>query len=308
MVLQQSLEYKKTVGISSVSEGSPLYLSFDYRATSEYTDSSITNAHLEIHDEVTGETLYDYVLFDGGTRDSGWQSYNADISSSVSEHDFITVWLYMNDYLSGDFDQQNWYDNITLGTQNQQMTPIGEQSSTGSDDDSLPLSVTITTQSITTSNESFVFSGTSVNADIVALYIDGAHAGFTTTPGNDGNWSFTVELEIGENILGVVVANSNDMTSTDDITITLDTTPSPSINQPQTPTSDDSLTLTGIAQAGTILTLTQNNVQLDSVPVDANGTWSVTVTLSNGPNTFTAVTTDESGNQSTPSIPVIVHL
>ena len=299
----------KTVNISSIDNNSPLYLSFDYRATSSFPDVILTNTHLEVYDEVTGETLHNESLIAGGTRDSGWQRYSTDISSITSGYDSIKIVLYVSDRAYGDFGQQNWYDNITLGTQNQQMTPIGQQPRTGSDDDSLPLSVTITTQPITTSNESFVFSGTSVNADIVALYIDGRHAGFTTTPDNDGNWSFTVELEIGENVLGVVAVNDDDMVSPVDITVTLDTTIPPAINQPsQITTSDDSLTLTGIAQAGSIVILNHNNIQLEPVTVDTDGTWSFTVILSEGNNVFYAVTTDEAGNQSVISEPIVIIL
>ena len=115
-------------------------------------------------------------------------------------------------------------------------------------------------------------------------------------------------LTEGDNILGVTAANDGDMFSPDDIIVTLDTT-TPTINQPYPATTNDStITLTGTAQVGSIVTLNQNNIQLEPVPVNDDGIWSLTVTLTEGFNTFTAVSTDESGNQSTPSIPVLIIL
>ncbi len=116
---------QKTVDISSV-DGSPLYLSFDYRATSNYAASSVTNTRLNISDGVTGETLHSEGLIAGGTRDSGWQSYNTDISTMTSGHDSITIQLYLSDSWSTNWNQQNWYDNITLSTIQPEQTPQGQ--------------------------------------------------------------------------------------------------------------------------------------------------------------------------------------
>ena len=106
----------KIVDISSINNNSPLYLSFDYRATSVYPDVTLTNTHLEVYDEVTGDKLYTEALIVEGTRDSGWQRYSTDISSITSGYDSIKIVLHVSDRGYGDFDQQNWYDNITLGT------------------------------------------------------------------------------------------------------------------------------------------------------------------------------------------------
>ena len=62
---------QKTKDISSINNDSPLYLSFDYRATSIYVSSSVTNTHLGIYDGVTGESLHSERLIAGGTHDSG---------------------------------------------------------------------------------------------------------------------------------------------------------------------------------------------------------------------------------------------
>ena len=306
----------QTIDISSIDSNSPLYLSFDYRTTSNFAVSSVTNTHLGIHDGVTGIQLHSESLIAGGTLDSGWQSYNTDISSITSGHDSITIRLYLMIHGLQITNQQNWYDNVILGTEQQ---PIGQSSPIPSkpitpnfDNDDVTLSVIITTQTSTVSNESFTFSGTSNNADQVALYREGTYTNNWVAPDEYGDWSFDVTLSEGENVLGVVVANDHDFTSTDDIIVTLDTTippAPPAINQPsQITTNDDSLTLTGTAQAGSIVILNHNNIQLEQVTVDTDGTWSFTVTLSEGTNVFIAFATDESGNQSTPSVPVIIIL
>ena len=76
----------------------------------------------------------------------------------------------------------------------------------------------------------------------------------------------------------------------------------------QAPTNDNSITLTGTAQAGSVLTLNQNNIQLEPVPVNDDGIWSFTVILIDGQNVFYAISTDESGNSSTPSDLVLITL
>ena len=218
----------KTVDITSVSEDSSLYLSFDYRATSNYVASSITNTRMGIYDGVTGETLHHESLIAGGVGDSGWQSYNTDISSMTSGHDSITIRLYLNDSWIAYWNQQNWYDNITLGTEQQ---PIGQQSPTpsetyapSSNDDDVTLSATITTRTSTVNTaESFIINGTSKNADQIGLYREGTYTNNWVAPDDYGYWSFDVTLNEGENILGVNVINGDGaMFSPNDIIITLE--------------------------------------------------------------------------------------
>ena len=215
----------KTVDISSIDNNSPLYLSFDHRAKSGYAASSVTSIHLHISDGVTGETLHSESLIAGGTLDSGWQSYNTDISSMTSGHDTITIRLYLNDSWTTNWNQQNWYDNVILGTEQQ---PVGQSSTiipseniTPNSDD-VTLSAIITMPSNFTVNaELFVINGTSNNADQIALYREGTYTNNWTTPDEYGDWSFDVILTEGDNVLGVVVAKPGDMFSPDDIVITL---------------------------------------------------------------------------------------
>ncbi len=85
----------------------------------------------------------------------------------------------------------------------------------------MPLSATITTQSVTVSNELFTFSGTSTNAVEVALYIEGEFNRSIVYPDSSGDWSFDVILDEGENALGVVVTKPGQMFSPDDIIVIL---------------------------------------------------------------------------------------
>ena len=89
-----------------------------------------------------------------------------------------------------------------------------------------------------------------------------------------------------------------------------DTTPpnTPTIIQPSLLTNSDSITISGTAEAGSTITLTQNNVQLTPTTVGSDETWSVDVTLANGNNSFTVTATDDANNKSQASAPIVVTL
>ncbi len=57
-------------------------------------------------------------------------------------------------------------------------------------------------------------------------------------------------------------------------------------------------TLTGAAEAGSTVTISRGATTFPSVVAAANGTYSVSVTLVQGANSFTAVATDQAGNNS----------
>lgn len=106
---------QKTIDISHVG-ANPLFVSFDYRATSGCTCSVTTNVRIGIYDEVTGEQLYYNQPAGGGTTDTAWQSFTEDISSYVQGHDSVTVKLYLVDAWSSNWNQKNWYDNVIVST------------------------------------------------------------------------------------------------------------------------------------------------------------------------------------------------
>ena len=104
-------------------------------------------------------------------------------------------------------------------------------------------------------------------------------------------------------------------TATVDITVNAadNTAPdAPVITQPTTPTNDDSITISGSAEADATVTLSQNGTALaTTATADSNGAWSIEVTLSadnDGANTFTATATDQAGNASGSSNEVTVTL
>ena len=105
---------QKVVDLSEWNVTQALLLSFDWRATSGYSSSCVTNAILRIQDADSGSYLYYEVLFAGGTTDTGWRSYVNDVSSYVLGHLRIRIILHLNDGWGADWDQTNFYDNLKL--------------------------------------------------------------------------------------------------------------------------------------------------------------------------------------------------
>ena len=89
-------------------------LSFTWRAKSDTTVSTVTNAHLVILDADTDNELYSEGLITGGSLDTGYNNYYKDITSIISGYSNITIQLFLNDAWSADYNQQNWYDNINI--------------------------------------------------------------------------------------------------------------------------------------------------------------------------------------------------
>lgn len=108
---------QKVIDLSEWNETGALLLSFDWRATSNYLPSSVTNAHLLVEDADSGSTLYLHHLVMGGTTDTGWQSYVNDISPYLLGHPSIRIVLYLNDGWTSNWNQTNAYDNIKLTTE-----------------------------------------------------------------------------------------------------------------------------------------------------------------------------------------------
>ena len=151
----------------------------------------------------------------------------------------------------------------------------------------------ITTSDTTVTSSPFTISGTSINAESVGIH-DGDTLVGKVSPDSSGNWSVTVTLIEGTNTFTAVVIDADNNTSTHSIsvTITLNSqatpTPAPTINQPDAPTNDSTITITGSAEVNSSVTLTLNSVP-HVITAGSDGNWSVDVTLTNGENTFTAV-------------------
>ena len=130
---------------------------------------------------------------------------------------------------------------------------------------------------------------------------------------SDGNWSVDVTLVDGQNTFTATatddVGNQSNVSAPVVITLDDNNPPVPAINQPTTPTNVSAATITGTAEANSSITLTHNNDNsLPAISVNSDGNWSVDVTLVDGQNTFTATATDDAGNQSNVSAPVVITL
>ncbi|MFX1301412.1 MAG: hypothetical protein ACFFDE_10825 [Promethearchaeota archaeon] len=105
---------QKVIELSEWDESTALLISFDWKATSGYPSSSVTNAVLWIQDADSGSSLYYQPLILGGTTDTGWRNYVNDISSYVLGHSRIRIILCLRDGWSANWHQTNTYDNISL--------------------------------------------------------------------------------------------------------------------------------------------------------------------------------------------------
>jgi MYXO-CTERM domain-containing protein len=162
----------------------------------------------------------------------------------------------------------------------------------------------------TLSDNTPTYSGTAEPGSTVTVIVDGAAVG-TTTADSSGNWSFTpvTGLTNGEHTVaatatdaaGNVSPQSNTNTFTVDATIPA----APVITGPpnNTVTNDTTPTITGTAPPNSTVTVIIDGNPAGTVTSDAAGNWTFTPTtpLADGPHDFTAVTTNNAGNASSPS-------
>ncbi len=123
----------KTFDLSGLNDNT-LYLGIDYRATSYFTGSSVTNAILTIEDS-SGDVLYNEWLVRGGTLDTQWQQFSRDITNDVSDADSIVVKLSQNDSWISYWRQNAYFDNFYLGYDD----PALSGGASGYSDEILPL-------------------------------------------------------------------------------------------------------------------------------------------------------------------------
>jgi hypothetical protein len=131
-------------------------------------------------------------------------------------------------------------------------------------------------------------------AAVATVSVNGAAASLTA-----GNWSSSVTLSTGVNVITVIARDTAGATSTQSVTINVIP---PSSTNPPVPLVVNALpgitniplqTISGTVQAGATVTIGGT-----SVPVQAGGTWSQTVTLSEGSNNFMIVA-QSAGNSDT---------
>ena len=169
----------------------------------------------------------------------------------------------------------------------------------------------------TTNDNTPVLSGTAEAGSLVTVY-DGTTALGTTTVGSGGAWSFTAAaLGEGAHTLRVTVTDpAGNVSGSTTASIVVDTTPPAAVtlaasnNNGTTPvpianngsTNDSTPALTGSAEAGSRITITDGTTVLGSVTAGSNGQWSfVTPTLADGAHTLSVTAADAVGNISSPT-------
>ncbi|AMJ69566.1 adhesin [Enterobacter cloacae] len=170
----------------------------------------------------------------------------------------------------------------------------------------------------TTNDSTPTLSGTAAANATVTIRVDGVDIGTTVADGL-GAWSFTPDTPIAEGphtltaVATDAAGNVSGVSNSWGIIIDSVSPDAPVITQvvddvperlgalnPGDSTNDTTPTINGTAEPGSTVTIRQDGVDLITVPVDSNGTWTFTpaTPLGNGTYTFTAVTTDGAGNTS----------
>ncbi|MGK3124520.1 Ig-like domain-containing protein, partial [Candidatus Pantoea formicae] len=154
---------------------------------------------------------------------------------------------------------------------------------------------------------------------------DGTTVLGTTTADQDGNWNFTTPpLTDGNHNITTTVTDpaGNTSTPSDPIAVIVDTQPPAapgnvqlSNNDSGTPvpitngaTNDTTPVLTGTAEPGSTVTISDNGTTVGTAPVGTDGTWSYSPTLTEGDHSLTVTVTDPAGNSSNPSTPIVVNV
>ncbi|MBD3638245.1 MAG: gliding motility-associated C-terminal domain-containing protein [Crocinitomicaceae bacterium] len=104
-------------------------LSYDYRATSNTTLSTVTSSRLKIINNDDGSTIINTCLVCGGTTDTGWKTYNGTFSicEGVSS---ITVILYSSDsWTATPWCRASYWDNVLLTVTNTNTFSVNTTSS-----------------------------------------------------------------------------------------------------------------------------------------------------------------------------------
>jgi len=150
-----------------------------------------------------------------------------------------------------------------------------------------------------TNQQTATISGNSEPGATVYLTFNGTDQNVVVD--KDGNFSFSVQLNDGDNIFSAVAIDSakNKSHKTQDYKITYDTkTPDLNITSPA-----DGAQFTGSLQRqvtiqGTTESTAQVTINDRIIPVDDNGKFQYTTTLSDGANKFAVKAIDQAGNTS----------
>ena len=161
-----------------------------------------------------------------------------------------------------------------------------------------------------------VLSGTAEPGALVTIRDGNTVLGSVTT-NSDGSWRFTSpQLGEGSHSLTTTVTDlaGNSSPASAPLTFTVDTVAPAAVSNLQVTdnaggstgpltsgqlTDDNTPTLSGTAEAGSVVRIYDGDVLLGSAVVDSNGSWSLTLpALSNGQHNITTTVTDAAGNVS----------
>jgi hypothetical protein len=171
-----------------------------------------------------------------------------------------------------------------------------------------PTVPTITTAQTLTSDNTPTVTGTAEANSTVTIYVDGNAVG-TTTANASGNYTFTVATPLADGTYAFAatatdaVGNVSAPSATLNITIDTHAPAAPTITTAQTLTNDNTPTVTGTAEANSIVTIYVDGTVAGTTTADAGGKYTFTVpaSLSDGTHAFTATAKDAVGNTSAPS-------
>ena len=170
-----------------------------------------------------------------------------------------------------------------------------------------------------------VLSGSAEPGSTVTVSDGGTVLG-TATVDSEGNWSFTTpELDPGDHSLTTTVTDpaGNTGPASDPIAVTVDTTPPAAaadvvlsndesgapVPITESVTNDTTPVLSGTADPGTIITVSDGTTVLGTTTADGSGNWSFTTpVLSEGDHSLTATVTDAAGNISPATDPIAVTI
>ncbi len=151
-------------------------------------------------------------------------------------------------------------------------------------------------------------TGTAEPNSTVTIYHDGVLAG-TTTANASGNYGYTFTSSISDGLRAITATatdaagNTGPQSAALNILIDTQVPAIPTITTAQTPTGDNTPTVTGTAEPNSTVTIYADGNPAGTTTADASGNYTYTFStpLSDGTHALTATSTDATGNTSAPS-------
>ena len=150
-----------------------------------------------------------------------------------------------------------------------------------------------------TNDSTVTLTGTAAAGSAIKVY-DGATQIGTTTANSSGAWSYTTAaLSDGNHPLAATATTAGGMSPVSSTLALKIDTKAPTAPTMATPTNNgnDTLSLTGTAEANSVVKMYDGATQIGTATANGNGTWSHTTgTLADGSHSLTARATDAAGN------------